>query len=69
MSLASLKPKFSMKLAFILLERKIRVGFSEKSDLSSLERKTKRNGIPNPWSLHYSEIIRHIKKKPGERDM
>lgn len=35
----------------------------------SLERKTKRNGISNPWSLHYSEIIRHIKKKPGAGDV
>lgn len=69
MSLALLKPKFSTKRAFILLGRKIRVGFMEKSDLSSLERKTKRNGIPNPRSLHYSEIIRHIKKKPGEGDV
>ena len=31
----------------------------------SLKRETKMKGTPNSWSLHYSEITRHVIKKPG----
>lgn len=69
MSLALLKPKFSMKLAFILLERKIRVGFMEKSDLSKVLKVKQRGMAFQTHGLSITLRLSGTLKRSQEREM